>query len=186
MGEKVYRPVVKDGDHLVRSKDNPSRVRGLSRDENNKNPDIPEWEEFDLDDLTSESSSYSYSQTRLSPEMEALAATLGEALGNALVDVSSELFHRVIAPWWSERAWPWLKQKGRNVKSKISRKHVAEEIESIEAGEMESSQEFRLEEIKTQIDRAFEQCYFELDEEEDPNLLYRYHSLWLLPPLPGL
>lgn len=37
MGEKVYKPIVKDGDHLIRSKDNPDRVRGLIRDENNQN-----------------------------------------------------------------------------------------------------------------------------------------------------
>lgn len=47
MGEKVYKPIVKDGDHLIRSKDNPDRVRGLTRDENNQNPDIIEWEEYD-------------------------------------------------------------------------------------------------------------------------------------------
>lgn len=44
MGEKVYKPIVKDGNHLLRSKDNPDRVRGLTRDENNQNPDIIEWE----------------------------------------------------------------------------------------------------------------------------------------------
>ena len=44
MGEKVYKPIVKDGDHLIRSKDNPDRVRGLTRDENNHNPDIIKWE----------------------------------------------------------------------------------------------------------------------------------------------
>ena len=36
MGEKVYKPIVKDGDHLIRSKDNPDRVRGLTRDENTR------------------------------------------------------------------------------------------------------------------------------------------------------
>ena len=35
MGEKVYRPILKEGDHLVRSKDNEGRVRGVSQDENN-------------------------------------------------------------------------------------------------------------------------------------------------------
>lgn len=54
MGEKVYKPIVKDGDHLIRSKDNPDRVRGLTRDENNQNPDIIEWEEYDVDDLRSD------------------------------------------------------------------------------------------------------------------------------------
>lgn len=46
MGEKVYKPIVKDGNHLIRSKDNPNRVRRLTRDENNQNPDIIEWEEW--------------------------------------------------------------------------------------------------------------------------------------------
>lgn len=45
MGEKLYRPIIKDGDHLVRSSKNPDRVRGQSRDSDNKNPDIVEWEE---------------------------------------------------------------------------------------------------------------------------------------------
>ena len=33
MGEKVYRPILKEGDHLVRSKDNEGRVRGVSQDD---------------------------------------------------------------------------------------------------------------------------------------------------------
>ena len=48
MGEKVYRPILKEGDHLVRSKDN--RVRGVSQDENNKTTDIVEWEEVEIDE----------------------------------------------------------------------------------------------------------------------------------------
>ena len=40
MGEKVYKPIKKEGDHLLRSKNNLSRVRGLTRDENNQNQDI--------------------------------------------------------------------------------------------------------------------------------------------------
>ncbi len=51
MGEKVYKPIMNTGDHLVQSKDNPDRVRGLTRDMNNQNPGIPEWEELDLEDL---------------------------------------------------------------------------------------------------------------------------------------
>ena len=51
MGEKVYKPIMNTGDHLVQSKDNPDRVRGLTLDMNNQNPGIPEWEELDLEDL---------------------------------------------------------------------------------------------------------------------------------------
>lgn len=61
MGEKVYRPVLNPNQHLVRSTKNPNRYRGLSRDENNENPDIPEWVEFDLDDLTNNNSSTTFS-----------------------------------------------------------------------------------------------------------------------------
>lgn len=50
MDEKVYRPILKEGDHLVRSKDNKSRVRGVSQDENNKTTDIVEWEEIEIDE----------------------------------------------------------------------------------------------------------------------------------------
>ena len=47
MGDKVYKPIIKEGDHLLSSKETPGRVRGLTRDENNQNPDIIEWEEVD-------------------------------------------------------------------------------------------------------------------------------------------
>lgn len=43
--EKYYKPILKPGSHLVQSRENPERVRGLSRDAQNKNPDIVEWEE---------------------------------------------------------------------------------------------------------------------------------------------
>lgn len=84
MGEKVYKPIVKDGDHLIRSKDNPDRVRGLTRDENNQNPDIIEWEEYDVDDLRSDDyDPYPYEERRvqLTPEQEEFAQQVGEALG---------------------------------------------------------------------------------------------------------
>ena len=40
MSEKHYRPIIKDGDHLVQSKKNSNRVIGQTRDAENKNPDI--------------------------------------------------------------------------------------------------------------------------------------------------
>ena len=47
MREKHYRPIIKDGDHLVQSKKNSNRVIGQTRDAENKNPDINEWEEVE-------------------------------------------------------------------------------------------------------------------------------------------
>lgn len=56
MGEKYYKPILKDGDHLVQSKKNPKRVRGQSRDADNKNPDIPEWEEVEIEEIVPQKS----------------------------------------------------------------------------------------------------------------------------------
>ena len=47
MSEKHYRPIIKDGDHLVQSKKNSNRVIGQTRDAESKNPDIIEWEEIE-------------------------------------------------------------------------------------------------------------------------------------------
>ena len=125
MGEKVYKPIVKDGDHLIRSKDNPDRVRGLTRDENNQNPDIIEWEEYDVDDLRSDDyDPYPYEERRvqLTPEQEEVAQQVGEALGAAIVAGGILLFREVISPWWKNTAWPWVKEKGRGIKNAVSGK----------------------------------------------------------------
>lgn len=124
MGEKVYKPIVKDGDHLIRSKDNPDRVRGLTRDENNRNPDIPEWEEYDIDDLRSNDYvSYPYEErhVQLSPEQEEFAQKIGEALGAVIVAGGILLFSEVLSPWWKNTAWPWVKEKGRTTARATSR-----------------------------------------------------------------
>ena len=76
MGKKVFMPIVKDGDHLIRFRVNPERVRGLTRDENNQNPDIIEWEEYDVDDLRSDDyDPYLYEERRvqLTPDQEEFA-----------------------------------------------------------------------------------------------------------------
>lgn len=125
MGEKVYKPIVKDGDHLIRSKDNPDRVRGLTRDENNQNPDIIEWEEYDVDDLQSDDyAPYPYEEQRvqLTPEQEEFAQQIGEALGAAIVAGGILLFREVISPWWKNTAWPWVKAKGHDIKKAVGGK----------------------------------------------------------------
>lgn len=48
--EKYYRPILDEDEHLLDSTKTQGRVRGLSRDSNNENPDIPEWEEVEIDD----------------------------------------------------------------------------------------------------------------------------------------
>lgn len=49
---KAYTPLLGDDEHLVSSRKTPGRVRGLSQDSNNKNTDIPEWEEVEIREKT--------------------------------------------------------------------------------------------------------------------------------------
>ena len=49
---KTYTPLLGDDEHLVSSRKTPGRVRGLSQDSNNKNTDIPEWEEVEIREKT--------------------------------------------------------------------------------------------------------------------------------------
>ena len=50
MGEILYRPVINDGEHLLHSKSNPNNVKGLTRDSDNKNPNINDWEPVEVID----------------------------------------------------------------------------------------------------------------------------------------
>ncbi len=183
MGDKVYKPIVKEGDHLIHSKDNPDRVRGLTRDENNQNPDIIEWEEYDVEDLRSddyEPQSYEEQQIQLTPEQEEFAQQVGEALDAILVTGGILLFDRVISPWWKNTAWPWLKEKGCNIKDKVSGRKNRKNVMAIKTETAkETMHDKQLAEVSLQIDNAFEQFYFEMDEDEAKAHMMKliYHML---------
>lgn len=68
MGEKLYRPVLKDGKHLDKSRKTPNRVRGVARDANNKNPDIIEWEEVEQEEQLMPNYNSSTSMPESTPE----------------------------------------------------------------------------------------------------------------------
>lgn len=46
MSGKHYRPIIKDGDHLVQSKKNSNRVIGQTHNAENENPDIISEREY--------------------------------------------------------------------------------------------------------------------------------------------
>lgn len=182
MGEKIYKPIVKEGDHLIRSKDHPNRVRGLTRDENNQNPDIIEWEEYDVDDLRSDDyEPYPYEEQRvqLTPEQKEFAQQVGEVLGTAIAAGSILLFRKVISPWWKRTAWPWVKEKGCSIKNVVSGK---KEHKSAAVQKRETVPDRRLAEVSLQIDKVFEQFCFEMDEEEAKSHIMRlvYHMLGVI------
>ena len=182
MGEKVYKPILKDGDHLVGSKDNPNRVRGLARDENNQNPDIPEWEEVDLDDLQSETAiipQYEENQIELTPEQREMAEKIGAVTAEIVIDVGSAIYRDIIKPWWQHNAWPWIRAKGKEFSQKRSKKR--QEVKGYPESNTTEVFDPKFEEVSTQIDQVFEQMYFDLDEAEATEHLLRliYHMLGL-------
>ncbi len=183
MGEKVYKPIVKDGDHLIRSKNDPDRVRGLTRDENNQNPDIIEWEEYDLDDLRSDDRDpYPYEErhVQLTPEQEEFAQQVGEALATAIAAGGRLLFREIISPWWKNTAWPWIKEKGRGIKNALSGKSQQKVTMTAKTANMKQIEpDRRFADVSSQIDEVFERFYFEMDEQEAKAHAMRlvYHML---------
>jgi hypothetical protein len=129
MGEKLYRAKLKPGQHLVSSKENPNLKRGTSRDANNRNPDIPEFEEVDSDEFVessrdpyydSEQATFPNEESHLTPAEQELARILAEAVVNALVEGTEELLQSKVLPWWANTAWPALKQQTTSFKDKLS------------------------------------------------------------------
>lgn len=80
MSEKHYRPIIKDGDHLVQSKKNSNRVIGQTRDAENKNPDIIEWEEIEDVD-------YEYELERMAHEERMAEVQKSQSTAEAITSV---------------------------------------------------------------------------------------------------
>lgn len=176
----MYRPVLNDGDHLVQSKDNPERVRGLTRDKNNQNPGIPEFEVLDLDDLVptqQEPEPYESQPVQLTPEEKRLAELFGTFLGAAIYKGTESLVKNVVSPWWKNAAWPWIKDKGEILSAVLNNeKTKAEQIK------MSEPKETRLTApgVENQmLEESFEQIYIEMDEEtaREHTLRLVYHIL---------
>jgi hypothetical protein len=184
MGEKVYRPIVKDGNHLIRSKSNPDRVRGLTRDENNQNPGIPEWEEFDLDDLTNlntgEISSSIEQEVELTPEEQQMLQEIGVKIGAFFIASGIILYYEHISPWWRKSALPWIKNKSQRITAffRLRKKDSQSENESAVATVFQSEQS---DELSEQIDAVFDQIWLDMDENEAKEHLMKliYHMLGL-------
>ncbi|MDO5399504.1 MAG: hypothetical protein Q4F17_00800 [Eubacteriales bacterium] len=175
MGEKLYRPILSEGEHLLQSTKNPGRVRGLARDENNKNPDIIEWEKVDVSDYQYDGHQGNPQEAHLSPEEEELA----EKIGVALAAASVWLFTQIVTPWWKSTAWPWIRRKGREIKSQFTKKPMTNTSIISSA----NPKEFNCESASAskQIDDTFEQFYFDMDKEEARQHMMKtiYHMLGL-------
>lgn len=97
MGRKLYKPILKEGYHLVDSSKNSNRVRGQARDKENKNSDIVEWEVVDA--ISSKE--------------------MGEALAVAIIAAAAAgaglyyVINNKVVPWWKSTALPWIKRRSK-------------------------------------------------------------------------
>lgn len=163
MGEKLYRPIINDGDHLVRSKDNEDRVRGISQDENNRTTDIVEWEEVNIEDSTPESEPES-SSFNLQQRAEDLAA--GAAL-LIVVYAGKKLYDNVLKPWWVNKAAPWIQDKIEKTSGKQPSQSM--EDKTGESISVENSTELMNEadtHISEQLDQDFDNIRFDMNSDE--------------------
>lgn len=165
MSEKYYKPIVKPGDHLASSKKTPGRVRGVSFDEDNKNPDIVEWEEVEVEDPSVVTSDVER-QVMLSPEEERLAKEIGDALGQAAY-TALELFNEnVVLPWWQNTALPGIQKGVQKLKDRITGKKGSTPQKAVESIQVSFDEDPSLPEVTEQIDSAFDQFTLNMDIDE--------------------
>ena len=182
MGEKVYKPILDDKSHLLRSNDNPNRVRGLSRDINNQNPGIPEWEEYDLDDLTQSEHpgpSDSVNNNQLTPEQQELVAIVGIALAEITIRGGKWIYRKAVKPFWDKHCYPWLlQQKDNAVEWVRSKRNTSKNMSSTPTTSSEESY-YSICDVSSQIDDVLDRMVFELTEDEYNEHLMKlvYHML---------
>lgn len=185
MGEKLYRPILKDGDHLVKSKKNEGRVRGVSQDKNNKNPDIIEWEEVDDSIYNYSDEQYESERIELTPEQQEKAQFIGEIVAAFVIYEAEQLNKRVISPWWEKNAKPWLKTKLSDAKQIFSGKTKAETLlmEQHEPSTIKQATDnievMNQVQIDELLDSEFESIQFGMDSEEVKTHMIKliYHML---------
>lgn len=177
MGEKLYRPILKDGDHLVKSKENEGRVRGISQDVNNKTTDIIEWEEVEIENQTCNYEDESQ-HIELTPEQQQIAEMIGTAIAAGIIYGAGKFNEHIIQPWWHNSVQPWVNRKMSDVKqiffgktkvSKIVEEKMSNQTSMLVDVEINAQ-------IDIMIDRAFDSIKFDMSTEEAKkhiiNLIY--------------
>ncbi len=149
MGRKLYKPILKEGYHLVDSSKNSNRVRGQARDKENKNSDIVEWEVVDA--ISSKE--------------------MGEALAVAIIAAAAAgaglyyVINNKVVPWWKSTALPWIKRRSNYAISFFKGDKKNKSVQStniIDKGKNIAE----LEMVSSQIDEAFEGIYIGINETE--------------------
>lgn len=162
MGRKLYKPILKDGYHLVDSSENSNRVRGQARDKENKNPDIVEWEAVDA----------------------VSSKEMGEALAVAIiaaVAAGAGLYYVInnkVVPWWKRAALPWIKRRSDYVTSFFKGEKKYKSVQRANKGNKDKNLA-EMEKVSNQIDEVFEKIYIDMNETEAKQHLLKiiFHML---------
>lgn len=162
MGRKLYKPILKDGYHLVDSSENSNRVRGQARDKENKNPDIVEWEAVDA---------VSYKE-------------MGEALAVAIIAAAAAgaglyyVINNKVVPWWKSAALPWVKRRSDYVTSFFKGEKKYKSVQRANTGNKDKNLA-EMEKFSNQIDEVFEKMYIDMSETEAKQHLLKiiFHML---------
>lgn len=184
MGEKLYRPILKDGEHLVNSKKNEGRFRGISQNENNRTTDIPEWEEVEIEDQTYyyEDEDYALQHVELTPEQQQLAMMIGAALAEVVIYGAISLNEHVIQPWWHNSAKPWISGRISDVKQVLFNKEKTSKIIKKKNASNQNSELIDVqtnEQIDVIMDKAFDNIQFDMSTGEAKEHIMKliYHML---------
>lgn len=167
MGEKYYKPKLKPGEQLLRSKDNPDTFRGLSRDSNNKNPGIPEWEEVEIPTRNN-----SLSERVGDYVLDQAGNALGYLISTAIITGTDFVMKKYAVPWAEEKAIPTIKEYGSAIfhalkgdaelkaKTIVEDKQVSTDIIVCNGNKVD------FDKVDAQVDNVFQQQYFDMDEAE--------------------
>lgn len=171
MGKKLYRPILKEGDHLDKSRKNNNRVRGVSRDSNNKNPDIIEWEEVDVEDQSAQNvptPSPEPEKRELTPEQQELAQIIGDALADIIIYEAERLNEAVVKPWWKNSVKPWIRERFEDIKCAVSGKKKIHPVEDNPSGDRYTDQATINEDAKNDefLDQKFDSIRFDMSSDE--------------------
>lgn len=130
----------------MQSRDNPDRVRGQSRDADNKNPSIIEWEEVDPEEFYGHSPTmYDERHVELSPEEERVAQEKGEMLAAA----TFWALEHVVAPWWKQTAWPHIKDGIKSTLAHVKDKKNLNPIQAISGQRTEEKTNWQVCQLKS-------------------------------------
>lgn len=178
--KKYYTPVIDDGEHLLQSRDNPNRYRGLSRDSENDNPGIPEWELLNEDELyerlKQEREPYEYQnyddyygEYSVERDTHPIEDAAADAIAKLIFALGEAAIKELVIPWFKNTGIPWIKHKASEIKNTIFRK---KRVDATELSVVDQ-QALELKPDMEKIEEYFNSQMIDMDEEEAQKHIFK-------------